>query len=1087
MELAPAFQPRVEEYECAICKDLVFKPAVNVCQHMFCFWCLHQSMNNVSESNCPLCRREYGHLARTCGLLHFFLGNAFPIEYRERQAEILADRERREIAAEDLETDPVLLEPSPRPQPPAETFDIAQTSSSEQPPNQFLSGGATGAVLRLNGPSGASTSGGQRRPYPYAGPETKFAFRGVDFGCKLCSRLLHDPSVLVCGHVFCLSCIRTRSSDPRCPLCRIMQAESPGNLVPCATIADLVSRAFPEASAARAREAAAQEASSGAAEPTAPPPERPPTVQAAMSRTRSLLLSAHADLVRRGEPFNLRAMTERLLEDLGPKYVVHFGVGCDGCGQSPIVGERYQCKGCQEALGFDMCGHCYEMGGAVRGLFDQRHSREHRVVKIPPLAALTSRHFGIDPYRVLFTNPELPYQAVQRMRDEMHGDGELEFLLGELEDADLPDSPQSFPSDPGYGPPSDPPSERGFRATARSTEYHPSYFDGDFDSLGYDSPVARHRIGRSLRLPGSPRGGESQAVRHHGGDSDGAPANDATPPSERSNSPGGLGVWTRRVGRDPRLGGVSGRGGSGLGRLGGPGSNQPGALRRVDGGFLSDPRAGRLSAWLETMPPDYPEPQRAARHGARGGDVRARHGDVRLRNGDVVARDGDERTSALEMHNRLMNQFARETRSGAESRPGSRGEGSSADGHQSGNDSGTGSDGESIRGEWHDVHEGGVEGQEVRPPRFGERRLRRSFGRRHVLPFPLPEPPAAEVTSAAEEVEMDEPDVTSVQQPEGDVARERERRVVDAGTLSASPDNSSEEDPLSWEPPRPQIRRVQVYPSDSMIRSRSAWETGGGLGDSPGPRRRRSMDGLPPLPPRRRALSASPLERRAGLLMLTLASTAAEHPSFGGGARNEDSPSLGAQTTVSVERSRPVIARELQQSATEREAASGGAPFAAVGSIEQELLAGYATQFDSRRTLQDMQTDSPPAGGGGSANASLGGTGPPVSHGYSADVTLTAADVTAEGGGTLRRLHEPNGETPAQHGADAEGGGQEVGLAREREGLTRPPAAAHRQSYSLVDSLVRALGGQRRRPRDVQPEAAEASPSQVRRLRRPEE
>lgn len=68
--------------------------------------------------------------------------------------------------------------------------------------------------------------------------------------------------------VFCLPCIRARSSDPRCPLCRIMQAESPGNLVPCATIADLVSRAFPDASAARAREAAAEGETSGAAEAT---------------------------------------------------------------------------------------------------------------------------------------------------------------------------------------------------------------------------------------------------------------------------------------------------------------------------------------------------------------------------------------------------------------------------------------------------------------------------------------------------------------------------------------------------------------------------------------------------------------------------------------------------------------------------------------------------------------------------------------------------------------------------------------------------------------------------------------------------
>lgn len=36
-----------------------------------------------------------------------------------------------------------------------------------------------------------------------------------------------------------------------------MQSESPRNLVPCATIADLVSRAFPEAAAARAREVVA--------------------------------------------------------------------------------------------------------------------------------------------------------------------------------------------------------------------------------------------------------------------------------------------------------------------------------------------------------------------------------------------------------------------------------------------------------------------------------------------------------------------------------------------------------------------------------------------------------------------------------------------------------------------------------------------------------------------------------------------------------------------------------------------------------------------------------------------------------------
>jgi hypothetical protein len=95
-----------------------------------------------------------------------------------------------------------------------------------------------------------------------------------------------------------------------------------------------------------------------------------------MSRARTILLAAHAELLRRGEPFNLRAMHARLLEEMDPKYVVHFGIGCDGCGQSPIVGERYQCQDCHESLGFDMCGHCYGMETMVRGLFNQRHVRE---------------------------------------------------------------------------------------------------------------------------------------------------------------------------------------------------------------------------------------------------------------------------------------------------------------------------------------------------------------------------------------------------------------------------------------------------------------------------------------------------------------------------------------------------------------------------------------------------------------------------------------------------------------------------------------------------------------------------------------
>jgi hypothetical protein len=54
---------------------------------------------------------------------------------------------------------------------------------------------------------------------------------------------------------------------------------------------------------------------------------------------------------------------------------------------------------------------------------------QHHVVKIPPLQAITHRIAGIDPYRVLFTNPELPYHSVQRMREEAEEDDEGPELM----------------------------------------------------------------------------------------------------------------------------------------------------------------------------------------------------------------------------------------------------------------------------------------------------------------------------------------------------------------------------------------------------------------------------------------------------------------------------------------------------------------------------------------------------------------------------------------------------------------------------------------------------------------------------------
>eukprot|EP00262_Sarcandra_glabra_P018614 TRINITY_DN6750_c0_g1_i2.p1 TRINITY_DN6750_c0_g1~~TRINITY_DN6750_c0_g1_i2.p1 ORF type:complete len:137 (-),score=13.71 TRINITY_DN6750_c0_g1_i2:226-636(-) len=56
---------------------------------------------------------------------------------------------------------------------------------------------------------------------------------------------------------------------------------------------------------------------------------------------------------------------------------VHFGVGCDSCGVVPIIGKRYKCKDCIEAIGFDLCEVCYNTCTKLPGRFNQKHTSEH--------------------------------------------------------------------------------------------------------------------------------------------------------------------------------------------------------------------------------------------------------------------------------------------------------------------------------------------------------------------------------------------------------------------------------------------------------------------------------------------------------------------------------------------------------------------------------------------------------------------------------------------------------------------------------------------------------------------------------------
>lgn len=246
-----------------------------------------------------------------------------------------------------------------------------------------------------------------------------------DFQCDACGEMLFKPIVLNCGHVVCQVPCRGDAGDP-CPLCRAPSVVQQQMYV-CKHLWNLMEKSFPKECAQRRNDLAARGvdtlahvASPRGGDGVVCGNEGGPscrTVSCGASpagHTEGIGAALeHDPSSSRGDDGRLERNNVETTPDypggivswLESSEYPHFGIGCDACGQYPILGRRYRCKDCPDSVGFDICGSCHERGvGSIVGRFNQRHLPDHRLEMVLP--TMTKLHF------LKAIHPELDYDRL---------------------------------------------------------------------------------------------------------------------------------------------------------------------------------------------------------------------------------------------------------------------------------------------------------------------------------------------------------------------------------------------------------------------------------------------------------------------------------------------------------------------------------------------------------------------------------------------------------------------------------------------------------------------------------------------------
>jgi hypothetical protein len=118
---------------------------------------------------------------------------------------------------------------------------------------------------------------------------------------------------------------------------------------------------------------------------------------------RQLLMDFSGNYVQASVAFH-RAC---LLKSKATSIALHTGFKCDGCGQSPLRRDRYECKDCRN---FDLCPHCH-----AAGVTTAEHTGNHLLVRVPHESQAAAQKAFVEEMTIAATCANEALKAVQSM------------------------------------------------------------------------------------------------------------------------------------------------------------------------------------------------------------------------------------------------------------------------------------------------------------------------------------------------------------------------------------------------------------------------------------------------------------------------------------------------------------------------------------------------------------------------------------------------------------------------------------------------------------------------------------------------